>query len=269
MTGELEFEQLYNFRDFGGYKTTDGRKMKKGILYRSDELSHLTKKDVQTLKKLGIKTVIDYRSPKERQENENKNFGQKKTYFLTPVADIAALASAEYGEIDLDDQSNLTPELVEFLMIEQNRAFVTDPTCKIAYKEMLAIYLDPENGTIVQHCRGGKDRTGYGVALLQGLLGVERKSIIKDYLLTNLYKKEKNQQSLEKIKKETGDTSLVKAIGYFKKADARFLGTALNDIEEHYQSIENYAKKELLITEDQIQYLKERYLESNEEDKNE
>ncbi|MEY8444360.1 tyrosine-protein phosphatase [Lactococcus ileimucosae] len=266
---KLHLEQLYNFRDFGGYETTDGRRLKKGVLYRSDELSHLTKKDRQTLQKLNIKTVIDYRSLKERYGNENKDFGQKKTFYLTPIADIAALASAEYGEIDMEDQSKLTPDLVEFLMIKQNQTFVTDPHCKMVYKSMIEIYLNPDNGKIVQHCRGGKDRTGYGVALLQGLLGVAKKDILKDYLLTNLYKKEKNQQSLEKIQEETGNSSLVKAISYFKKADTRFLGAALNYIEEYYQSIENYAKRELSITEKHIQYLKERYLESNEKDKNE
>lgn len=130
---------------------------------------------------------------------------------------------------------------------------------------MLEIYLTPDSGIIVQHCRGGKDRTGYGVALLQGLLGVEKKDIIRDYLLTNLYKKERNQQSLEKIKEETENPSLVKAIRYFKMADTRFLGTALSYIEEHYQTIENYVKENLSITEEQIQYLKGRYLEKKEE----
>lgn len=261
----LHLEQLYNFRDFGGYDTRDGRKLKKGLLYRSDEFSHLTEKDKQKLEQLHIKTVIDYRSSEERQGNKNKDFGQKQTFYLTPVADIAALASAEFGEIDMEDQSTLTPDLIKFLMIEQNRTFVTDPCCKAVYKSMIEIYTSPENGIIVQHCRGGKDRTGYGVALLQGLLGVEKKDILRDYLLTNLYKKDKNQQSLKKIREETGNLSLVKAMSYFKKADTRFLGTALNYIEEQYQSIENYVKKELSITESQIQYLKERYLESREE----
>ncbi len=262
---DFHFEQLYNFRDFGGYQTIDGRKLKRGLLYRSDELSHLTQKDKQVLKNLNIKTVIDYRNEAERLENENKNFGQKKTFSLTPVADIAALASAEYGDIDMANQSKLTPELAEFLMIEQNHTFVTDSHCKKVYKKMLEIYLTPDSGIIVQHCRGGKDRTGYGVALLQGLLGVEKKDIIRDYLLTNLYKKERNQQSLEKIKEETENPSLVKAIRYFKMADTRFLGTALSYIEEHYQTIENYVKENLSITEEQIQYLKERYLEKKEE----
>ena len=94
---------------------------------------------------------------------------------------------------------------------------------------------------------------------------MSRKRTFSETTSTNLYKKDKNQQSLKKIREETGNLSLVKAMSYFKKADTRFLGTALNYIEEQYQSIENYVKKELSITESQIQYLKERYLESREE----
>ena len=46
-----------------------------------------------------------------------KTLVKKKTFYLTLVADIAALASAEYGDIDMANQSKLTPELAECLMI--------------------------------------------------------------------------------------------------------------------------------------------------------
>ena len=31
-----------NFRDLGGYETEDGMKLKHGLIYRSDNLSHLS-----------------------------------------------------------------------------------------------------------------------------------------------------------------------------------------------------------------------------------
>ena len=39
----FEFEKLYNFRDIGGMTTSDGRKMKAGVLFRSEELSKLSR----------------------------------------------------------------------------------------------------------------------------------------------------------------------------------------------------------------------------------
>ena len=54
-----------NFRDLGGYTTIDGRRVRKGILYRSGELQKLTDDDVKILKKLGIKTVVNFLTPEE------------------------------------------------------------------------------------------------------------------------------------------------------------------------------------------------------------
>ncbi|MEE9380086.1 MAG: tyrosine-protein phosphatase, partial [Hyphomonadaceae bacterium] len=54
-----------NFRDIGGYETRDGRKIKSGLVYRSGELPKLTDEDVETLRELGIKTVINFLTPGE------------------------------------------------------------------------------------------------------------------------------------------------------------------------------------------------------------
>ena len=79
-------------------------------------------------------------------------------------------------------------------MIRQNEEFVENKQCQDVYREVLEIHL-AEEGAIVQHCRGGKDRTGYGVALIQLLLGVSEADVMHDYLLTNVYKKEKNEKA--------------------------------------------------------------------------
>ena len=49
-----------NFRDMGGYETTDGKRVKWNQLYRSGELPRLSDNDVARLEKLGIITVINF-----------------------------------------------------------------------------------------------------------------------------------------------------------------------------------------------------------------
>lgn len=46
-----------NLRDLGGVQTKDGQKVKKGMLYRSGNLSKLTEAGEATLKELGIKKI--------------------------------------------------------------------------------------------------------------------------------------------------------------------------------------------------------------------
>ena len=52
----IELEGQPNFRDLGGYQTTDGRTVKWGQIYRSGELPNLTDQDVKKLDLL-IKSI--------------------------------------------------------------------------------------------------------------------------------------------------------------------------------------------------------------------
>ena len=58
----IEMNNIKNFRDVGGYFTTDNRQMKWGEIYRSGNLSNATLYDQERIRRLKIKTVIDFRS---------------------------------------------------------------------------------------------------------------------------------------------------------------------------------------------------------------
>lgn len=62
----LHLEGAANFRDVGGYRTADGRWVKMGVLYRADALHKLTDADLAKLRRLGIRTDFDLRTPGER-----------------------------------------------------------------------------------------------------------------------------------------------------------------------------------------------------------
>lgn len=258
---EINLEGAFNFRDIGGYRTADGKRIKKGLLFRSDELSKLTENDAKIVSNLGVKTIIDYRNEKEREQNEDVEIPGVSIHYLTPIADIAALASSDTKEQANLFEKKITADLARFLMIEQNKAFVEDETSQKVYRKMFDLLLEKDSGGIVQHCRGGKDRTGYGIALIMGVLGVSREEIMKDYLLTNDYKKEKNEKSLKAIWNETQDEDFVQAMKYLKEADPVFLNTALDLIDEKYGDIPTYVREVLGVSEDEIKELKDKYLE--------
>lgn len=251
---QLQLGGAYNFRDIGGYLTEGGQRIRYGKLFRSDELSHLSPEDVAKISSLNIDTVIDYRNEKERFNNENVTIPHAKTFYLNPVADIAALAASEGHDTSRMYQGELTADLARFLMTEQNRAFVEDESCKACYREMFQIILDERNQGIVQHCRGGKDRTGFGIALIMGVLGVSRQQIMTDYLLTNTYKAEKNRHSLAAMKEQGASEDLLQAMSYMKEAHEDFLNRAL-DLIEDYGGFTKYVTQELHLTQGELDKL--------------
>jgi len=258
----VNLEGAYNFRDIGGYKTKYNLYVKYKKLYRSDELSKITNKDVKVLEQLKLKTIIDFRNEKERRNNLDVEIPAVNVIHLDPIADIAALASCESGDKqDIYDSSKMTAELAKFLMTEQNREFVRSNKCKEVYREMFDIILNENNQAIVQHCRGGKDRTGYGIALILLTLGVSQEDVIEDYLLTNYYKKDKNEKSLKELKEKTGNDDFVQAVRYFKEANEGFIKTALEFIDNDYGGIDQYVQNELGLKVQDIEKLKNLYLE--------
>ena len=51
-----------NFRDVGGLPTTDGRRVRDGVLFRSGHLAHASEQDAEFLASLGLHTVFDFRN---------------------------------------------------------------------------------------------------------------------------------------------------------------------------------------------------------------
>ena len=98
---------------------------------------------------------------------------------------------------------------------------------------------------MVFQCTAGKDRTGYAAALILHLLGVNKQTILHDYMLSNLYRHKENHILIEK-----GKFFLKKDIlADFLKVQSDYLEQALSHIKSNYTSIDNYLKDRLKVTE--------------------
>ena len=64
----LALEAAYNFRDLGGYPTTDGRVTRWRTVFRADGLHRLTAADLGVMQDIGLRTVIDLRTADELVE---------------------------------------------------------------------------------------------------------------------------------------------------------------------------------------------------------
>lgn len=268
----LPVEGMNNFRDMGGYETNSGKTVKWGKLYRSDHIHNATENGVAYLKTLGIHTIIDYRSDIEAQKYPNKQIGEQvKTYQMDPSAHAAELA-AQFQSSKEDEDVSLINEIIEQkekgtlvdhsnVVLTQYRTFVTKKESQEAFSKMLQIVADPSAPAVVQHCRGGKDRTGFGSMLVLGILGVKKEDLVQDYLLTAQNRIERNRIKMEGYKKITSDPVVLDQLYSFIDTKPDFIEESIDTIVQQYGSFENYAKKELNLTKEMIQQMKEMYLE--------
>lgn len=268
----LRVEGMNNFRDMGGYETSDGTSVKWGMLYRSDHIHNATDKGVEFLKTLDIHTVIDYRSDIEVTKYPNKSIDENvNIYQLDPSAHAAEL-SAQFQSSKENEDINLINKIIEQkengtlvsqanIIKKQYQTFARGEESKKAFSEMLHIIADPKAPAVVQHCRGGKDRTGFGALLVLGILGVSKEDIVEDYLLTGVNRIERNEVKMEGYKKLTDDPEVLSHLYSFIDTKSEFIETSIDEIVNHYGAIEKYVIAELGVSQEEIKRIKAIYCE--------
>tara|TARA_B100001287_G_scaffold24489_1_gene17815 strand:- start:430 stop:1176 length:747 start_codon:yes stop_codon:yes gene_type:complete len=236
-----------NFRDLGGYETEDGMKLKRGLIYRSDNLSHLSEEDLQKINEIGIKTVCDFRSDIELDEFPSL-FSEKTLPKLKHIP-IKTLGTRDLRELSIKD--DVTSE--EMAREMQHHYVLYVHQHKKKYRDFINLVALGEI-PLVFHCFAGKDRTGFGALLYLGLLGVKKETIIEDYLLTNKFFKGPI------VNEEWRDTSSEKLQPLFE-ARVDYINAAFSEIYSSYNSIEDFVVKELEIDSQTLDLLKTRILE--------
>lgn len=171
-----------NTRDIGGYQTTDMRTLRWGQIIRSDNLSRLTADDFKKLEDMGLKTVIDLRTEKEHDESPTIWQGDHPPrFFHFPIGD--AKDRWFITQREMMKKNRFTEEQALSHMVAGYRMFADEG--KSSYQKMMEVVLDESNWPVLIHCSAGKDRSGIAVALIMEALGVDRETIMQEYLLTN------------------------------------------------------------------------------------
>ncbi len=249
---------INNMRDLGGWKTEDGKTIKYGVTYRSGELNSGCG---NALTNLGIKYEIDLR--------RNKSGNDYSSSVVPSSFNISFLqAGIMQGDYVLKDKSFydlLTPEQIEakgHANAPFEQAFAT--SLYNAFK----LYTDSSNFPILFHCTSGADRTGTFAFLLEGLLGVELDDCYRDFELTSITMAGKRWRSNIEIgvggKYYFTDDGFVTrdgnyiAIGLLYKGLMYSYSTGDGKLSS---AIKNYLKKDVGLTDADIQAIKDNLLE--------
>jgi len=177
------FENILNFRDFGGYETLSGQKIKPGKLFRSANFHRATSQDLAQISDLDIGLLVDLRYAPERARQPNKWPEAARTKVLA-FEDIAGLRDKDIAPHEAFIKTDLRQaQDARNYMMQSYRSRPDDPGFEAIFSNTLRHMVDTGENIVI-HCAAGKDRTGTLAAIILSTLGVDLPMIMTDYMLT-------------------------------------------------------------------------------------
>lgn len=252
----LALEGSRNFRDLGGYQTTDGRAVRWGRMFRSGSLADLTDAGVEDLARLELGLVCDFRTDEERIKWPSRlpleDEPQVAHLAVKPVAESSLEALLLTGRIwETKEAQDISPEDTRRAMANIYRCYARDHAAQ--YRVLLQSLAEAGDKPVLFHCAAGKDRTGFGAAVVLRALGVSMELILEDYLLTNRY----IDAWLERRKGDPYPIHIRAVLG----AHEDFLTAAFEAVDQEFGSFEVYLRDALAVTEERHAGLREALLE--------
>ena len=168
-----------NLRDLGGAHIAGGGAVRCGTVFRSAALSDLAGAELDEVRALGIRLIVDLRRNGERD------------VWPTPWQ---AIGCADYWTRDYDhsDADHLQRMRGSDFTADDSRAAMTALYAELPYDQAEAYArlfhaIAAGEGPVLFHCAVGKDRTGVAAALILEAAGVARADILSDYMATERF----------------------------------------------------------------------------------
>ncbi len=237
------FDNVRNFRDFGGYTGAGGRPVRADVLFRSAQFGEASDADMAALQTYNIKVQADLRRPDERERHGHR----------WPVEGVQVISSekgsaTQAPHVRFLSEVEVDADQAHGWMVDYYR----DAPFKAQHVETFSAWfkalgaLDADEAAVV-NCAAGKDRTGILCALTHHILGVDREAIFADYELTNTAADvdqrlpEMARMFNEYIGKNYDDQVYQPFVG----VDAKFLEAALDSIQTRSGNLETYLQETL------------------------
>ena len=232
----IEMHSIKNFRDIGGYFNTENKQLKWGRIYRSGDLSSATLYDQERIRRLGINTVIDFRSEKTSRKYPilvHPNIGK--------IALPIVLMDSEKLDELIKDESFTRADAIRYV---QDSYIEIIENHKEEYAQMFDILVDEHNYPILLTGSLGKDRVGLASFFILHALGVSELESVNDYMISSqtvdISSIVKDAQSLPEYMQE--------AITALLSVNTSYINYVINYIKQKYDSVDNYLEKELKLS---------------------
>ena len=263
MSRIIRFDNLANTRDLGGVTAFDGKRIKKGRLIRSGELSGISEKDREKLRSM-VSAVIDFRYDRELEKDPYPGI-EGVEYIRIPVFEEKIEGVTRDDEPEDFSVEHFLDDGVyaSRYMSGIYRCFIDTENCRSAYRNFLKVLLKDHEKAVLWNCSAGKDRTGFASLLIQEILGVRRDRIIADYLRTNHHTRFDIERIIESVKQSNPGFSdrQEEALKNIITARPEYIAQIYEESERNYGSFEGFVRKGLKMSESDIARLGNLYLE--------
>ena len=252
--GVRELQGAWNFRDVADSTGV----LRPGRLFRSGELSDLADGGRDELNRLGITDVADLRSRREVERHGPGLVPDGVQIHLLPIPDLGPDEVNEDGDAPhehafrrlLEDKPDDEPvsEASSRYMTEEYSRFPTYNGAQQALHRVVNLLADGRS--VLAHCFAGKDRTGFMVALVLEVAGVERDAIVADFLSSNQAVPQLRDRILDAVRQRS-DVEVTPELMAFTEARLsdevlgvreEYLDTARRTIDENFGSLDGYLR---------------------------
>jgi protein-tyrosine phosphatase len=257
----ISIPSVPNLRDVGGVATRDGRRVRAWLLYRSGALYALEGADVAAFAGLGIRTIYDLRSDREREVRPDR---VPEGIEYVPLDMIADVVDHTPGRImaSLHDPVTAHETFGEGraaeMFLAHYREFVSLPSARRALALFFGDLAGGQGLPSLVHCMGGKDRTGWTAAAFQALLGVPDDVVMAQFMASNDHLSISTTGFVKEFEARGGDPQL---IADFLMSRPVYLDAAFDEMRGSFGTIERYFGEGLGLGSDGIEELRSRFLE--------
>jgi protein-tyrosine phosphatase len=246
-------EGTSNLRDLGGYAAAGGRRVRWGQLFRSDNLARLTDGGLALVRRLGIRTVCDFRTEAEARRLPNRfPDSAAVSYLKMPIQHGDFEPTSVFARIQAGDYHWISEDFMFEGYVDNIERHAP------LWARFFELVADPGRRPLLFHCTGGKDRTGVGAALILLALGVPAETVIADYGLSDPLIAAVRNRIYSEIRAFGVDTR--KVAPYFT-APPRRLRALLDYVRKKHGSAVDYLVNAAGVGKDRIGSLREGLLE--------
>jgi protein-tyrosine phosphatase len=186
----LGIASVPNLRDVGGYTTSNGSVVLRGVAYRSNQLNPVSSEDMKKIAALRLKNDFDLRTAEERAAKPDELPAGVKNVWLNVLADAKGVSAAEVEKLlssPREANEALGGGKAAAAMTKTYSEFITLPSANTAFRQLFVELSEKKQLPSLYHCTTGKDRTGWASAALLTLLGVPEDKVYEDFLRSNEY----------------------------------------------------------------------------------